>query len=76
MRRGHAFEPELADQFPQPVGFRASVFDAAFDSSTMAAFCWVTWSIWLTAVLTSARPVDCSRAAVAIASMCSLIVTT
>ena len=30
---------------------------AAVLSSTMAAFCWVTWSIWLTAVLTSSRPV-------------------
>ncbi len=29
-------------------------------ASTMAAFCCVTWSIWLTAVLTSARPDDCS----------------
>ena len=26
----------------------------------MAAFCWVTWSIWLTAVLTWLRPMACS----------------
>ena len=35
------------------------------DSSTIAAFCWVTWSIWLTAELTSERPVACSRAELA-----------
>ena len=28
----------------------------------MAAFCWVTWSIWFTAVLTWARPTACSWA--------------
>ncbi|MCY1243612.1 hypothetical protein D9M72_566360 [compost metagenome] len=43
-----------------------SLWVVAFASSTIAAFCWVTWSIWLTAVLTSLKPVDCSRAAVAI----------
>ncbi len=35
-------------------------------SSTMAAFCCVTWSIWLTAVLTWPSAVACSRAEAAI----------
>ena len=40
--------------------------EAAVASSTMAAFCWVTWSILLTAELTSLRPVACSWAEAAI----------
>ncbi|MNT66175.1 hypothetical protein D3C72_2042180 [compost metagenome] len=47
----------------------ARAAEAAFDSSTMAAFCCVTWSIWLTAWLTSERPVDCSLAEIAMASI-------
>ena len=39
---------------------------AAVACSTIAAFCWVTWSIWLTAELTSRSPVDCSCAEAAI----------
>ena len=39
---------------------------AAVDCSTIAAFCCVTWSIWFTAVLTSARPMACSWAEAAI----------
>src|SRR4051812_36844923 len=44
----------------------ASEWLAAVDSSTMAAFCWVIWSIWLTAVLTWWSPVACSWADAAI----------
>jgi hypothetical protein len=44
-----AAEIELRDQLASG----ASVEPAASVCSTMAAFCWVTWSIWLTAVLTS-----------------------
>ncbi len=39
----------------------------------MAAFCCVPWSIVLTAVLISCRPIDCSREASAIASTWRLI---
>src|ERR1700728_3861982 len=35
---------------------------AAVASSTIAAFCCVTWSIWFTAVFTSPSPVACSLA--------------
>ncbi len=45
----------------------ARLWLAAVVSSTMAAFCWVPWSIVLTAVLISWRPIDCSRDASAIA---------
>ena len=33
-----------------------SAWLAAVDSSTIAAFCCVTWSIWFTAALTWSRP--------------------
>ncbi|MNL49786.1 hypothetical protein D3C87_1727440 [compost metagenome] len=49
---------------------------AALVCSTMAAFCWVTWSIWLTAALISPRPTDCSRAEVTIDLTCSLMRST
>ncbi len=44
----------------------ASEWLAAVVSSTMAAFCWVTWSIWFTAELTSFSAVACSLAEAAI----------
>ena len=42
---------------------------AALVCSTIAAFCWVIWSIWLTAELTSPSAVLCSRLEVTIESM-------
>jgi hypothetical protein len=49
---------------------------AAVDCWTMAAFCWVTWSIWFTAVLTCCRPVACSRAEAAMEVTRPLICST
>ena len=49
---------------------------AAVDSSTMAAFCCVTWSIWLTAVFTSPSAVACSCAEAAMSATIPLISVT
>jgi hypothetical protein len=51
---------EARHQLGQGAGFGAQLEAAAVACSTMAAFCWVTWSIWLTAELTWLRPVACS----------------
>ena len=45
---------------------------AAVASSTSAAFCWVISSIWVTALLTSSIPADCSIPAAAISAIISL----
>ena len=55
---------------------RASPWLAAVDSSTMAAFCWVTWSIWLMALLTWSRPEACSCAEAAISATAMAISVT
>jgi hypothetical protein len=61
---------------PSSVASWASEWLAAVDCSTMAAFCWVTWSIWLTAVFTSASPVACSLAEAAISTTTALMSAT
>ena len=67
---------KFADEVAELVASWPSARLAAVASSAIAAFCWVTWSIWLTAVLTCCRPVACSWAPAAISETTSLISAT